>query len=200
MLQLHNRGKMGKRRATNQSGKGKQVKQEESKPKKRGRKSTQERMETLLDSYVQTNTSRTRQEIRGWEKEIQIEPEDIAAEEDALDFIKDPANTRGRLSLFQQTIHTYWTMKCLLAKAMQSFPPGMQSMDVAKMEARIMDKLEDMQDQLSHIKITQYQTADRMNRLDDKVARMEKQLQQLQQVDMPGSTVKDPAPVSSSDG
>ena len=129
-----------------------------------------------------------------------MEPEDNEAEEEILDFINDPANTRGRLTLFQQTIHTYWTMKCLLAKAMQSFPPGQKNLDITNMEARIMEKLEDMQDQLSHIKITQYQAADRISRLDDRVGRMEKQLQQLQQVDMPGFTVKDPAPVSSSDG
>ena len=63
-----------------------------------------------------------------------------------------------------------------------------------------MEKLQDMQDQLYHIKITQYQAADWMGRLDDRVGRFEKLLQQLQQVDMPGSNVKDPALVSSSDG
>ena len=62
-----------------------------------------------------------------------------------------------------------------------------------------MEKPQDMQDQLYHIKITQYQAADCMARLADRVGRMEKQMQQLQQVDMLGSNVKDPAPVSSSD-
>ena len=40
-----------------------------------------------------------------------------------------------------------------------------------------MEKLQDIQDQLYHIKITQYQAADRMGRLDDRVGRMENQLQ-----------------------
>ena len=63
-----------------------------------------------------------------------------------------------------------------------------------------MEFLQDIQNQLNHIKITQYQATDRISRIDDRVGRMEKQLQQLEQVDMPGSTVKDPAPVYSSDG
>ena len=145
------------------------------------------------------NSSKTRQEIRGWERDIQIDPEDNETETEIMDFITDPGNTRGRLTLFQQTIHTYWILKCLLAKAMQSFPPIQAQKNPPKIESSIKDMLQDMQDQLYHIKITQYQAADRISRLDDRMWRMEKQLQQLQQVDMPGSTAKEPAPISSSD-
>ena len=112
-----------------------------------------------------------------------------------MDFITNPGNTMGRLTLFQQTIHTYWIVKCLLAKAMQSFPPN-----PARTEPKIVDLLRDIQNQLNHIKITQYQATNRISRIDHRVGRMEKQLQQLQQVDMPGSTMKDPAPVYSFDG
>ena len=97
--------------------------------------------------------------------------------------------------MFQQTVHAYWIVKCLLAKAMQSFPPA-----TAKIDPKIFDMLRDIQTQLNHIKITQYQATDRISRIDDRLGRMEKQLQQLQQVDMPGSNVKDPAPAYSSDG
>ena len=83
---------------------------------------------------------------------------------------------------------------------MQSFPPVQAKTESTKIEPRLMDLLQDMQNQLQHIKITQYQATDHISRLDDRVGRMEKQLQQLQQVDMLGSTVKDPAPVYSSDG
>ena len=59
----------------------------------------------------------------------------------------------------------------------------------------------EIQDQLQHIKITQYQTTDRVSRMDDKVGRMEKLLQQLlqqvQRAEMPGTNAKDLAPVSS---
>ena len=107
-----------------------------------------------------------------------------------MDFITDPSNTRGRLTLFHQTVHTYYIVKCLLAKAMQSFPPHQE-----KIEPQIVDLLQDIQNQLNHIKITQYQATDHISRIDDRVGRMEQKLQQLQQVDMLGSTVKDPTPV-----
>ena len=35
-----------------------------------------------------------------------------------LDFLTDLGNTQGRVSLFQQSVKTYWKMKCLLAKAL----------------------------------------------------------------------------------
>lgn len=146
------------------------------------------------------NSPVVRQEIRGWEREIQTDPEDNEAEAEILDFITDPGNTRGRLTLLNQTIHTYWIMKCLIAKAMQSLPLVRFKTDPAKKEPSLQNLLEDMQNQLHHIKITQYQATDQISRLDDWVGRMEKLLQQFQQADMPGSTVKDPAPVSSSDG
>ena len=60
------------------------------------------------------------QEIRGWERDIQTDLEDNETETEILDFIIDPGNTRGCLTLFQQTIHTYWILKSLLAKAIQS--------------------------------------------------------------------------------
>ena len=53
------------------------------------------------------NSAVVRQEIRGWEQDIQTDPEDNEIEAEILDFITDPGNTRGRLTLFQQTIHTY---------------------------------------------------------------------------------------------
>ena len=62
------------------------------------------------------------------------------------------------------------------------------------------DVLLEIQDHLQHIKITQYQATDRINRMDNRLGRIEKILQQMQQVDMPGTTEKDLAPVSSSDG
>ena len=111
-----------------------------------------------------------------------------------MDFITNPSNTHGHLSLFHQTIHTYWIVKCLLAKAMQSFPPHQE-----KIEPKVVDLLQDIDNQLNHIKVTQYHTTDSISRIDDRIGRIEKQLQQMQQVDMPGSTAKDPAPIESSD-
>ena len=70
----------------------------------------------------------------------------------------------------------------------------------SKDRLHLKDLLENIESQLQHIKITQYQATDRIQRMDDRMGRMEKLLQQMQQVDMPGSHAKDPAPVSSLDG
>ena len=83
---------------------------------------------------------------------------------------------------------------------MQSFQLTQDKVGQLKSEPQVKELLEDIQCQLQHIKITQYQATDRIQRTDDKIGRIEKLLQQMQQVDMPGSTVKDPAPISSSDG
>lgn len=33
--------------------------------------------------------------------------------------LHDPGNTRARMSLFKQSLHIYWVMKGLLAKALE---------------------------------------------------------------------------------
>jgi len=33
--------------------------------------------------------------------------------------LPNPGNTRGRLTLYRQALHTYWVLKHLLAKAME---------------------------------------------------------------------------------
>ena len=60
--------------------------------------------------------------------------------------------------------------------------------------------MQDIDIQLKHIKVTQYQSTERIGKIDDRFGRMEKQIQLLQQADMPGSTTKDPTPIESSDG
>ena len=82
---------------------------------------------------------------------------------------------------------------------MQSFPPAPVQPEHPQLDTSLKAMLHDMQDQLYHIKITQYQATDRIGRVDDRVRRIEQQLQQNQQVDMPRLTGKSPAPVSSSD-
>jgi hypothetical protein len=191
-------GTMGKCGLRSETTKGKQVQQEQL-PQKRGRQTNQEHLENLVFNYILGNSSPTRMQIRGWERDLQTDPEDTEAEADILDFIHDPGNTRGRLSLFNQAIHTYWLMKCLLAKAIQSaHPPEFKVRP--KTEHFLKELLEKIESHLHHIKLTQYQVTDRIQRMDDRMERMEKLLQQLQQVDMPGSHAKDPAPISSSDG
>ena len=110
-----------------------------------------------------------------------------------MDFVTDPGNTRGHLSLFSQTVHKYWIVKCLISKAMQSFHPTRE-----KPKPKMLELLQDIDIQLQHIKVTQYQAIDRIGRINDRIGRMEKQVQLLQQADMLGSTAKDSAPIESS--
>ena len=187
---------MGKRCLRSETAKGKQKIQQEQVPKKRGRRTNQEHLENLVLNYIVGNASPTRNQIRGWERELQINPEDNEAAADILDFIQDPGNTRGRFTLFNQTIHTYWLMKCLLAKAIQSAHPPEYKVQ-PKTKLFLKDLLENIDTNLQHIKFAQHQA---IQRLDDRMGRLEKLLQHMQQVDMPGSHANEPAPVSSSDG
>ena len=71
---------------------------------------------------------------------------------------------------------------------MQSIHPGTENET-----SSVMELLQDINIQLQHIKVSQYQATTR-------IGHIERQMQQMQQVDMPGSTIKDPAPIDSSDG
>ena len=81
---------MGKRRA--QSVKGKSQAMPKPAPKKRGRKPLHENLETLATNYVIGNSSVICQEIRGWERDLHTDPEDLETEAEILDFISDPGN------------------------------------------------------------------------------------------------------------
>lgn len=113
---------------TTDKGKQKMV-QPTDKNRKRGRKTKEEVLMNLSTTYSLGNSSQVRQEINGWEREIQQNEEDNDAKAEIIDFVTDPGNTRGRLSLFNQTVHTYWIFKCLIAKAMQSFHPTREKLE-----------------------------------------------------------------------
>ena len=100
-----------------EKGKQKQVQPEVS-LRKRGRNTRQEVLKNLSENYDIGNSSNVIQEIRVWDREIQTDEEDNTLEAEIMYFITNPGNTCGRLSLFHQTVHTYWIVKLLLAKAM----------------------------------------------------------------------------------
>ena len=87
-------------------------------PSKRGRKTTKEVMENIYNIYEKRNPTHIRDTIHGWERENNHEYEEIKKQKAILDFIYDPRNTRGRLSLFYQSVNTYWKIKCVIANAM----------------------------------------------------------------------------------
>ena len=64
-------------------------------------------MENLFDIYSSGKPPQIHNIIEGWERESNNKEEYIELQEDTMDFISDPRNTRGRLTLFHQSIHTY---------------------------------------------------------------------------------------------
>jgi len=80
--------------------------------------------------------------------------------EDWMDLMPDPGHTRGRMTLYKQSLHLYWVMKRLMAKAMEQIALEMaelsQGIPNLKKEMRnilvtllMQDKrLEDLQKQL----------------------------------------------------
>ena len=64
------------------------------------KKTRKEVMENIFDIYVAGNPPQVRNIIQGWERESNQKEEDIEQQEATMDFISDPENIRGRLSLF----------------------------------------------------------------------------------------------------
>ena len=91
------------------------------------------------------------------------------------------ANTRGRLSLFKQSIHIYWTMKCFMAKAIVAIQELGGDPKATSILAEMRRDIQEIHLQLHHQNV--------------RLGRMECQLQSMHQVDMLGSSVKDPTPI-----
>lgn len=80
--------------------------------------------------------------------------------EDWINLLPDPGHTRGRMTLYKQSLHLYWVMKRLMAKAMEQIAMEMaelsQGIPNLKKELKnivitllMQDKrLEDLQQQL----------------------------------------------------
>jgi len=52
-------------------------------------------------------------------EEESIQAQSDSEMEDWEYLLHEPGNTRGRMSLFKQSLHIYWVMKRLLAKALE---------------------------------------------------------------------------------
>ena len=91
-------------------------------PTKRGQKSRKEFMEPLIQTFAKDTPCSLKSRIFGWETEAtnKMEEEDELTAEELQHMIDDPGHTRGRISLFQHSIRTYWFIKCVLVKAIMS--------------------------------------------------------------------------------
>lgn len=87
-------------------------------PAKRPRKTMERRIRQAEIAYQQDTDPRVRRIIQNLEEEA-IQGQSEYELEDWEFMVQDPGNTRGRMSLFKQSLHIYWVMKRLLAKALE---------------------------------------------------------------------------------
>ena len=160
-------------------GKGKQPTSEQH--QKRGRKSAQQHLEPLVQAFTSEIPSSVRSHINGWETEVlnNLDREDEMDSEDMQNAVNDTGHTRGRISLFQKSVRTYWLIKCLLAMAVMSTT-----------ETKMESTLADINRNIQEINLSQLHQYVRLGRL-------EKEIKSMQQIaiELAGSSAKDPAPV-----
>ena len=77
----------------------------------------------------------------------------------------DPGNTRGRMSLYKQSLHVYWVMKGLLAKAMEQ---------VAMEMAELAQGIPNLKREMNNLQIT-------LMMQDGKLDEIQQQLEKLTQ-------------------
>lgn len=70
---------------------------------KRGRKSMQQHLELLVQTFSSEIPNSVRSHVYGWETEVlnNLDKEDDMASEDMQNVVNDPGHTWGRISLFQ---------------------------------------------------------------------------------------------------
>ena len=100
-------------------------------------------MENLFDVYSLGNPPQIRNVIQGWERESNSKEEDIEVQVEMMDFVSDATNTRGRLSLLHQYIHTYLNLKCVLEKSLQSLKENEGSPKVVSILQEIKKEIQD---------------------------------------------------------
>jgi len=85
---------------------------------RKARRTMEQKIQRAERAYMQNTNPRIRRIIQNLEEEaLQAQSEPEMEEWELL--VQDPGNTRGRMSLFKQTLHLYWGMKRLLAKALE---------------------------------------------------------------------------------
>jgi len=87
--------------------------------KKRGRKSEKDHIKTIIDAYMEGNQKEVRDQINSWEHDLRdnLRYIDIPMEEWER-MVQDLGTMNGRQSLFKKTLHEYWIMKNVVARAM----------------------------------------------------------------------------------
>lgn len=75
-------------------------------------------VEEVAQAYQEGTYEDFRRIIQNLESSV-LEEQSTSETEEWAEMVRDPGNTRGRLTLYRQSLHIYWVLKCLLAKAME---------------------------------------------------------------------------------
>lgn len=108
------------------------------------RKTIGKKVQFVERAYCENTNPDIRRIIRHLEEEA-IQRQSESELEDWEYILSNPGNTRGRMTLYKQTLHVYWVMKRLLAKAMEQI-----SMEMAELSQGIPN----LKKELRNIQIT----------------------------------------------
>lgn len=95
--------------------------------RKRGNRDIRQKLQEAEDAYQKDTNPKVRQIIDHLEEEA-LEDLSEPSMEDWENYIPDPGHTRGRMTLYKQSIHVYSGVKRLLAKAMEQVATEMAEM------------------------------------------------------------------------
>jgi len=76
-------------------------------------------MKSIIDSYMAGNPPEIREQIAGWERELNsISKNQEVPREEWERMVLDPGNAWSHNSFFNKTLQQYWIMKHVVARAM----------------------------------------------------------------------------------
>jgi len=87
-------------------------------PVKKERKPIEKKIHYAKRAYQQNTNPKIKRFIQNMEEESLQAQSDLEMEDWEF-LLHDPGNTKGRMSLFKQSLHMYWVMKRLMAKALE---------------------------------------------------------------------------------
>lgn len=114
-MDLSRKRGMGQRKKTHEEGGSSR---QDSKPVKPARRTVNFRIRRAERAFQRNTNPAVRRVMQVMEEES-LQDQFVDEMEDWEFLIHDPGHTRGRMSLFKQSLHIYWVMKRLLAKALE---------------------------------------------------------------------------------
>lgn len=155
-----NKGRTGRGRGRGSRGRRwaeRKREEQETTPARKYRKTLTKKIQHAEKAYCENTNENIRKIIQKMEKEA-TQAQSNSEMEDWEYLLPYPGNTRSRMTQYKQTLHVYWTIKRLTAKAMemvemsQENPYIKKEMQNIKVTLIMQDKrLEEIQQQLKRI-------------------------------------------------